>query len=57
MVTPKLLPPAEVFLFKFFIRMYSLYGGFIVTILIRLILYIGYITSIVSSPQSSSLST
>jgi hypothetical protein len=32
------------FIIKFFIRKYSLYGGFIVTILIKLILYIGYIT-------------
>jgi hypothetical protein len=38
--------------YEIFIRIYSLCReGFIVTILIRLILYISYITPIVSPPQ------
>jgi hypothetical protein len=39
------------FLNKNFIRKYSLYGGFVVTIPIRLILYIIYIVPIVCPPQ------
>jgi hypothetical protein len=38
-------------IYKCFIRIYLLYGGFIVTIPIRLMLYISYIVPIVSIPQ------